>query len=119
MFEPQQKGQLFDTLYSIHRTLESVVPIDAAQVVLSVLGALLAVWLMQGMTKLAGLHDRIALLRLVQRCALAWLALGLLLNAASAYLPCGENIVSVLLAGALFLLLGASVILTYVQPPQH
>lgn len=121
MLELKQTAQLADNLDRLTDAVHLVLPTAQVRAILAGLAAFLALYLMQLMTPMAGWHGVIPLLRLAQRCALAWLALGLALAAVAPFLRIGGfyALIWLILEAALFTLLLASVILVHLGHSSH
>lgn len=118
MFDLHQAQALADQLARAHGAIGKLVPALGARAIISVIAAFLSLWLMQSMTVLAGLRGTMSLLRLAQRCSLAWLALSMMLNAASPYLPYGQDLINLCITASIFVLLAASAVLVHINPPK-
>lgn len=113
MIEIKDAAALGDNLQWFDRALRVYAPARELRAVLGIAIALMAIWLMQSVRPFAGLRSGEQRLRLMQRCALAWLAVGMLLGAVAPYLPRNGHFAAIwiIVDGACFMLLLATILL--------
>lgn len=118
MIEIHGAQQIADNLDHISDVIDTIIPIRHMRVVFNLCAALLAFALMMNMTWEAGFSGFKPILRLAQRCALAWLSFSLLLRAATPLVVAGKHnaLIGLLESGSLLVLFAASLMLVAMNP---